>query len=31
MWGRSADRIDNLITNYKVDVRTIGPERVVAG
>ena len=31
MRGCSADRIENLIANYEIDVCTIGPERVVAG
>jgi hypothetical protein len=31
MRSRSADRIENLIANYEIDVCTIGPERVVAG
>src|SRR5215472_2381740 len=31
MRGRSADRIENLIANYEVDVSAIGPERIVAG
>jgi hypothetical protein len=31
MRSRSADRIENLVANYEVDVCTIGPERLVAG
>jgi hypothetical protein len=31
MWGGSADRIEKLIANHKVDVCTIGPERIVTG
>ena len=31
MWGRSADWIEHLIANHKIDVCTIGSERVVAG
>jgi hypothetical protein len=31
MWGRAADRIDDLIANHKVDVCTIRTKRVVTG
>ena len=29
MWGSTADRVENLVANHKIDVRPIGPERVV--
>jgi len=31
MRGSTADRIENLIADHKVDVCTIGPERIVTG
>jgi hypothetical protein len=31
MWGRAADRIDDLIAYHKVDVCTIRTKRVVTG
>ena len=31
MWGRSANWIDGLVANDKVDVCTMRPERVITG